>query len=485
MNPETLFDHNPASRARANRGSAWRCNSIISRTIRAGALLPVLHLAVPVAASAQILTSADSAPAHVSAGQTWTLERVLEAARRSDPGVAAARAAGRAGAAAAATSWSALSPRIGVDAGWTRTDDPALLFSQKLWQGRFTAADFALPALNDPAPRNAWSWGATAEQPLWNGGAEVTAPALAAHRGRAAREAARSAVAGRLLEVVRVYVEAVRARDALEADSIALAAAEESRRSVVERFRRGQIPELDTLRATSHWAETRVAVLGSDRRTQVALARLETTVGERVPREELGALPDPASLNRDASRDRPDVETRSEYLAAREEARAQGIEATRASLALLPSLNARADVRRYEDPESGGGARRFFVGLTASLPIWDGTRRIQERRIARARADEAAARAELLKRSLAASTLDAAVDAGVSLDRRDAANLAAASAEEALRLAQGRYRAGLLSLSDLLAVDAETARARHARVDAESDAVLAQYRLLHARGVLE
>ncbi|HYJ32399.1 MAG TPA: TolC family protein [Candidatus Binatia bacterium] len=466
MRSETLFDHNPGPRARA---------------YRAVGIFLALHLGVPAVASLAISLAAPVA----ASAQTWTLDRVLETARRSDPGIAAARAAGDAGSAAAASGWSALSPRIGLDAGWTRSDDPALLFSQKLWQGRFTAADFALPTLNDPAPRSAWNWGATAEQPLWNGGAEVTAPALAAHRGRAARESARAAVADRLLEVAGVYVEAVRARDALEADSIALAAAEESRRSAVERFRRGQIPELDTLRATAHWAETRVAALGSDRRVQVALARLATTVGQRVLREDLGMLPDPAGQNRDASRSEPYVAARPEYVAAREEARARGIEVTRASLALLPSLNARADVRRYEDPESGGGARRFFVGLTASFPIWDGTRRIQERRIARARADEAVARAELLKRALAASTLDAAVDAEVSLDRRDAAHLGAASAEEALRLAQGRYRAGLLPQSDLLAVEAEAARARHARVDAESDAVLAQYRLLHARGMLE
>lgn len=454
MHPQTLSDHNPASWASA---------------YRAGAILLVLHLAAPAAATAQ----------------TWTLDRVLEAARRSDPGIVAAQAAGRAGSAAAASGWSALSPRIGVDASWTRSDDPALLFSQKLWQGRFTAADFALPVLNDPAPRNAWNWGATAEQPLWNGGAEITAPALAGHRSRAARDAARAAVADRLLQVVGTYVEAVRARDALAADSTALAAAEESRRSAVERFRRGQVPELDTLRATAAWAAARVAALGADKRVRVALVRLASTVGEPVERGGLGPLPDPVALNRDVALSARDLAVHPEYAAAREEASARGIEATRATLALLPSLNARADVRRYEDPESGGGARRFFVGLTASLPIWDGTLRIHERRIANARAKEARARAELVKRTIQDSLLDAAVEAGVSLDRRDAANLGAASAEEALRLAQGRYRAGLLSQSDLLAVEAEAARARHARLDAESDAILAQYRLLHARGVLE
>ncbi|MGE5178164.1 MAG: TolC family protein [Bacteroidota bacterium] len=425
---------------------------------------------------------AAAAPARA---QTWTLDRVLEAARRSDPGMAAARAAGEAGTAEAATRWSALSPRIGVDAGFTRSDDPALLFSQKLWQGRFTASDFALPALNDPAPRNAWNWGVTAEQPLWNAGAEVTTPALVAHQSRAARAAARAAAADRLLEVAGVYVEAVRARDALAADSAALAAAEEGRRAAAERFQRGQVPELDTLRATTHWAEARVARLASGQRLTVALARLGDVVGERVPAETLGALPDAAALHGAAATAGPDAARRGEVEAAREEASARGIEATRASLALFPSINARADVRRYEDPETGGGERRFFVGLTASLPIWDGLRRIEERRAAKARAREAAARAEQILRSLKTASVESALAADEAMERRDTALLAAASAEEALRLAQARYRAGLLPQSDLLAVDAEAARARLSRVEAESESVLAQIRLMHARGVLE
>jgi outer membrane protein len=423
--------------------------------------------------------------ATVASAQTWTLDRVLEAARRSDPGIAAARSAGKAGRAVAAAGWSTLSPRIGVDAGWTRSDDPALLFSQKLWQGRFTAADFALPALNDPAPRNAWSWGVTAEQPLWNGGAEITAPALAAHRGRAATASARAATADRLLEAASLFVEAARARNGLDADSVSLAAAEEARRAAAERFGRGQVPELDTLRATTRWAEARVALLGSENRLRLALARLEIVVGASVPLPALGPLPDPVGLHRGAAAERPEPRRRAEYIAAREEASALGIEATRASLALLPSLNARADLRHYEDPETGESERRFFVGVTASLPVWDGLRRVQDRRAAKARADEAAARAELLLLSIGAATQDAAMESDISLLRREAALLAASSAAEALRLAQGRYRAGLLSQSDLLAVDADAARARHAGVDAEADAVLAQVRLLHARGVLE
>jgi OMF family outer membrane factor len=154
-------------------------------------------------------------------------------------------------------------------------------------------------------------------------------------------------------------------------------------------------------------------------------------------------------------------------------------------MALLPSLNARFDLRHYRDPDTGEGERRFLLGVSASLPVWDGLSRLQGRRAARARAEEAEARAEQLRRDLAIEVLDARGEASLALDRREAARLARASSEEALRLAIARYRAGLLSQTDLLAADAEAARARLAAVDADVEAVLAQYRYRHAMGALE
>jgi outer membrane protein TolC len=417
--------------------------------------------------------------------EPWTLDRVLVAAR-GEPGVAAAKSAGDAGGAGAAAGRLGFLPRIGLVAGWSRSDDPAFLFSETLRQGRFTSADFALSSLNQPPPRNTWSWGVAVDQPLWNGGAEVTAPALAAHRTRAARAASRAGVADRLLGAARAFVEAARARGAQAADSVGLSAAEEGRRAAVERFHLGQVPELDTLRAASRRAGARVDWLGSRKNLAVALARLEAFVGAPVPPDSLAPLPSPESL-RSLSRGPAGAASvrRGEYEAAREEARARGIEATRASLAFLPAVNARAEVRRYEDPESGAGDRRFLVAVWAELPVWDGLRRWNDRRAARARADEAAARAELVRLELETASIDASAEAALALERRDSARLAAASSEEALRLAQARYRAGLLAQTDLLAVDAEAARARLFLVDSESEAVLAQVRERHARGLLE
>jgi outer membrane protein len=198
--------------------------------------------------------------------------------------------------------------------------------------------------------------------------------------------------------------------------------------------------------------------------------------------EELGNLPAPFPGIPRA--DSAAADLRGELVAARETAHAREIEASRASLARLPSVNARFDYRLYRDAESGDGDERYLVGVTASLPIWDLKGLEQTRREAHARAEEARAHEELLRREIALHAAEAAAEVAVSRERTLAARLAHESSEEALRLAQDRYGSGLLSQSDLLAVDAEAARSRLARVDAEASEVMAHYRDLHARGRL-
>ena len=420
-----------------------------------------------------------SSPAHA---EPWTLERVIAAVLERDPGVQAARSGGDAARSAAGSTLSSLSPTLVLDGGFTRTDDPALLFSQKLQQGRFTTEDFALRELNDPPPANAWNGGVVVEQPIWNSGVGRNTPALSGSLRSAADASERAAVADRVLEAVGIYVGAVRARSAQRADSVSLAAAVEHRRAAVERFRMGQVPELDTLRAASRAAEARASWLSAETRARVARQRLSQLVGE--PAAEPVALPGVPQAEEPGARSAADAEHRGELVAAKEIARARGIEATRASLARLPSVNARFDYRLYRDAATGGGDERYLVGVTASLPIWDLKGLEQARREASARADEARAREELLRREVVLRAAESAAEVEVSRERSLAARLAQESSEEALRLAQARYGSGLVPQSDLLAVDAEAARTRLARVDAEALEVMAHYRDLHARGRL-
>jgi len=418
-------------------------------------------------------------PAAAHAG-TWTLDRVLEAMRRRDPVLRGARAEGRANRVTAVPSWFAWSPRLSLHAGATRSDDPALLFSEKLRQGRFTASDFAPGALNQPPAETAIEWGVSVEQPLFNGAEEVTAPRLASHLRRAASAGEDAAVAARLFYGVEVFVEALRARRAATADSIGCAAADEGARAAAERFRRGQVPELDTLRAAARRAETRAAWLESGKQYAVATARLSALVGDSVRGEELAEVTGAATAG---PAPRP-AGGRGESRAARAIAAARGIESLQAQLRLLPAINARLSLDRFRRAGGGSFEPRWTAAVAVELPLWDGTRRWSEWRAARARADQAAAEAEALDRDLAVTALDAEAEIGIAGERAEAARLGRAAADEALRLALDRYRAGLLPAGEWLDADAEAERARTRHADAEARLALASYRYLHAIGAL-
>lgn len=410
--------------------------------------------------------------------EEWSLQRVLNVVRERDPGVHAARAAGDAQRAQAAQNWSALSPQVTVSAGLTRSDDPAVLFSQKLWQGRFTETDFAVDRLNQPGAQSALQYGITVDQPLWNGGRELAAPGLARHYNRAATAVERASIADKLLAAVEAYAAAIRAREGARAAGMGLAAASAMRSAAAERYRMGQVPELDTLRALAREGDARVREIGARQGVALALDHLSRLVMAPVVAESLESPGEPPAVPHDAEAGR------GELSAAREGAAAAGTEARVAAMRLMPSLNSRFALTQYRPASGGTFEPRWTVALSADFPLFDGARRLNEWRAARSRATGARAAAQALERDLAVGLGAARVEAAVASERRDAANAACAAAEEALRLASMRYRAGLLPLTDLLATDAEASAARAVAVDASTSVTLAYYRLLHTQGDL-
>ena len=103
------------------------------------------------------------------------------------------------------------SPHLTASSGFTRTDDPAVLFSQKLWQGRFGAADFAIRRSTSRTRRRD-QYNLTLDQPLFNGGRERP-PFVSSHYRKAATAMEQAQVATRLIAVVESYVQALQARE--------------------------------------------------------------------------------------------------------------------------------------------------------------------------------------------------------------------------------------------------------------------------------
>lgn len=420
------------------------------------------------------------APGFVHA-EPWTIERVLDTVRASDPGVRSVSAHADAMRAEAQGAWGGLSPRVTIGSSLIRSDDPALLFSEKLRQGRFTNEDFTPDRLNQPDAETNLGLSLMIDQPLWNGGTEVTTPSWIGGMRRSADGMEQAGLADRLLHAVGVFTEVLRAHVAVEADSIGFAAAEEGARAANARFRTGQVAELDTLRAASRTAEALAAWLESQRDRRVALAALSQLVGEPVRADELDAPVDDVGVQFvDGSQ-----YERGESITASAEADRLAIEARRAGFRLLPSLNARATLDRFRRLEGGDFEPRWTAGLMLQLPLWDGTERWSAWRAAKARARAADAERQALERNLSLQTLDAQTDVELVASKRAAVRLQRSTAEEAERLALDRYRAGLLPLQEWLDASADAARARTRFADVEAGAVFARYRYLHALGALQ
>lgn len=425
----------------------------------------------------------------VAQAEQWSVERVLDAVRSSDPGAASVSERADAMRADARGGWAGLSPRITLGSSLLRSDDPALLFSEKLRQGRFTTEDFAIDRLNQPDAETNLGLSLTIDQPLWNGGTEVTTPSWIAEQRHAADGMEQAGLADRLLYAVQVYAGALRAQVAVQSDSVGMVAAEEGARAAAARFRTGQVAELDTLRAASRRAEASAAWLESRRSLEVALASLSQLVGETVraadlePRVEQARTFETSGSHPVRSDDASQGE-RGEIIAARADAKRLAIEAKRAGLRLLPSLNARAMLDQFRKWDGGDFEPRWTAGLMLQLPLWDGTERWSAYRAAQSRARAAEAAQESLERNLLVQELDARTDLELVATRRATVLLQRSTAEEAERLALDRYRAGLLPLQEWLDASADAARARTRFADVEAGAVFLQYRYLHAVGAL-
>src|SRR3990170_1346415 len=117
----------------------------------------LLILAMPAAAAAQ-------GPAPL------TLDEAVRLALERNPSMHAARAASDEAAARVTQARAGYLPRVDVMEGWQRSNQPVFVFGSLLGQRRFTAADFALGALNHPSALSNHRTAIFVEQPLFDGG---------------------------------------------------------------------------------------------------------------------------------------------------------------------------------------------------------------------------------------------------------------------------------------------------------------------------
>ncbi len=379
-------------------------------------------------------------------------------------------------------------PQISLEAGFVRTDNPVLVFGQKLLQGRFMASDFDLDSLNNPAAWNDWSARLVLEQSLWSGGklaggsdaARSAADASIADRERARQELVRT--------VIDHYTAVLLADYGRKAALESLETAGANVELVEDLYDTGMVVESDLLLAQVRESEVAELVVRAEAASEIARAALNLTLGRdqgtvfRMPEtlvELEGAAPGGvAELVGRAFEQRPDL------AAARDHVAASQSQLRVAKGGLRPDVGLQASVETHAEDFFGNDGDNATVGVGLRLPLFSG--KSDRARIARAEAQlsEVNHQTEQLRQQVELEVRSRLADLGAA-EKRLALSLRGMDlAQRSLSIVEDRYRNGLTTLVDLLESESALTQSRVREVSARRDVVLARAGLDLATGDL-
>ncbi len=134
------------------------------------------------------LLAALGVTAPAAAQAPLTLADAVARARAQNPDAGSAAAAERAAAQRVTQARAGYLPRVEVSESWQRSNQPVFVFSSLLAQRQFTAANFALPALNHPDALDNFRSAVMVEQSLFNGATRASVSAAGIGREMAATQ---------------------------------------------------------------------------------------------------------------------------------------------------------------------------------------------------------------------------------------------------------------------------------------------------------
>lgn len=291
---------------------------------------------------------------------------------------------------------------------------------------------------------------------------DVTEQAVAAQQAGVA-----TSEADIVYQATQSYYRVLEARSLIQAAQDAAARAREFERLTTVLFEAGKVTRLDSLKAHSGWLDAEAAVTRARELQTVATALLAAAIGRpapdfRVTGELPGALepapPEEQALST-AAQQNPGLRR------LRHEVAQAGLSVKAARGARHPNVSAQGSYG-YRDRDIGGGSEEWTAGVFLDLPLYDGgvigagiTK--AEAALTERREAERAAHLDLesqLRQALSAWRT-AQADADSAMQR------IAASRESALA-AEALYRAGKATALDVLAAQADLARAESDRAQA-------------------
>lgn len=400
-----------------------------------------------------------------------TAEEAARIALRRQPAIASARAAAESAAGRTRQVRSGLLPSLGLGAGYTRSEGPG---GSSAGGAGSTGGAASFPG---------WQLTASARQLLFDFERTRDLVRQASALERAAEASLTRAQLDAVFQVKQAFYAYVQSERLVQVNEANVQSRQDQFTLAQARLAAGLGIPADTVRAQTAVAAAVLAL--SVARNNAAQARVSLALAMGIdPRTPLSAAqsgePAPSgqpvgTLVDGALRARPEIVQARETVAAAE----HGVDAARATDAPSVSLSLGAGARGPNLPP----ANRFVsVGASIQWTPFDSGLTAGRVREARGAIDAARAQLEAARLSVTADVSRAYLDLRTAEQQVATTDAEAANAEESLRLAQGRYRAGVGTFLEVTDAQAALLEARTNGVNARSAVDLARAAMAHAIG---
>lgn len=407
-----------------------------------------------------------------------SLADAIAATLARNPDLRAARAGRGESTARVAEAVAGYLPRIDFVEAWQRGNNPVYVFGSLLSQQRFTAANFAIDALNRPDPLTNHRAAFSLDQPIFDSGR-----LLGIRSARLGRDIAAASVteaeADLALATTRAYGEVLQAAATRAAAAAAVSAAREDVTRAEHGRDVGMATEADVLSLRVHLAQMQEREIRAASGEQVAMAQLNRLMGsplDRVlvlaePAPAPAVLPPTAESEQAALRDRAALKR-----AALEEALAATAR-TAARAAFLPQVSLQGAFE-WNGHSFDDRASSWLIAAQARINLFAGGGDAARLRAATRAAERAAAARQSAESGLRLEVRTATAQLEAAQARERVGRTAVLQARESQRILRDRYEAGLAPVTDVL-------RAGNALLDAESQRIAAIVDVMVARAALD
>lgn len=378
------------------------------------------------------------------------LDGFIRAALEKNPGVRAMTYRVEASRAAWRRVRSAWLPRLDASASYMVTDNPPQAFMMNLNQ---RSLDMGSPGFdfNEPDDTANVRLSLGAKYRLYDGarGARIGGAAVASQIAAAREAAVRNTL---VHEVTRGYYRILEAQAFVAVQTAALTSLEESLRVAGERFDSGSAVKTDVLNLEVKTAQARENLIRARNGVQLAIAALNTAIGDTLV-DEAGLQTPSLAPVKPAGMPSGDADAvRPEMRASELEVAAAAWELKAAQRSRGPVLNAFGSVD-WDSEDLGDPERSYMGGVALEWEWFSGFE-------SRARVDEArlfvqaaeAAR-EQLRHELALDQRQASLGLEEAWARLQVTSQAVGSAEEALRITREQYKEGAAEIAVLLVAE--------------------------------